>query len=357
MRSKVSLASAAAAVNGFSVFSNADRNRRSVVIATTGGIWDRQMRQCFFDPFTEATGIEVATVAGSDAGNFSRVGQMIRSGDITIDLYQTSEVHSSSKQHCLQAEDLADFGYPFRSDQDFLPSSFAASGVLSAYGSTLIAYDRTRFPEGGPRNWLDFWNLRDFPGPRALPDIDDPWRVLAAALLADGVPAATLFPLDLDRAFRKLDEIRPHVSLWWRTGDESIDGFRDGTYAAGLIWQSRAAALRRAGAPLEWSHDQAFLVGDRWALVRGAPHKDNALRFLEFFLDCREGQAHRCELTTCTPVRRSAAEQVSAVTRAMLPLSEQNAGKLVAPDVSWINANEELLKESWGNWKSGIGAD
>ena len=36
------------------------------------------------------------------------------------------------------------------------------------------------------------------------------------------VPAdpAKMYPLDVDRAFRKLDEIKPHVETWWVTGTE-----------------------------------------------------------------------------------------------------------------------------------------
>ena len=41
------------------------------------------------------------------------------------------------------------------------------------------------------------------------------------ALLADGVAPSKLFPLDLDRAFHKLDQIKPNVAVWWKTGDQS----------------------------------------------------------------------------------------------------------------------------------------
>ena len=40
-------------------------------------------------------------------------------------------------------------------------------------------------------------------------------RTIPAALVADGVPKDKLYPLDLDRAFKKLDEIKPHIKVWW----------------------------------------------------------------------------------------------------------------------------------------------
>ena len=47
-----------------------------------------------------------------------------------------------------------------------------------------------------------------------------PWRTRKPpiALLADGVPADKLYPIDMDRAFHKLDEIKPHITVWWTTG-------------------------------------------------------------------------------------------------------------------------------------------
>jgi mannopine transport system substrate-binding protein len=350
MYSKVSLASYAAAVNGFSNFMR-DAPRREMVIATTGGIFEQQMRECFFDPFTSMTGIRVRTVAGSDPQNFARVRSMVETGDITIDLYQASDIQSSSDAYLLVNEDVSDFAADYENDADFLPHAFRPAGILSTYGTTLLVFNTRHVSGQGPRDWSDFWNVRKFPGPRALPDFDDPWRVLAAALLADGVSPDRLWPLDVDRAFRKLDEIRPHVSLWWRMGHESVAGFCDETYVMGLIWQSRAAALRRDGQPLSWTQNQAFLVADRWALVRGSPNKDNALWFLEFFLANRAGQTRRSELATCTPVRHSAARQVSDEVRAMLPTSEGVLRQLIVPDATWINANQLPLLRRWQAWR------
>src|SRR3989442_1490871 len=41
------------------------------------------------------------------------------------------------------------------------------------------------------------------------------------ALVADGVPPDKVFPMDVDRAFRKLDQIKPHVKVWWTQGNQS----------------------------------------------------------------------------------------------------------------------------------------
>jgi mannopine transport system substrate-binding protein len=354
MRSKVSMAASAAAVNGFAAFSSA-APCREFVVATTGGVFEEQMRHCFFAPFTAMTGIEVRTVSGSDADNFARVREMVAHGDITIDLYQSTDIQASSAVHASVNEDVSGFAADYAGDADFLPRAFQPKGILSGYGTSLIAYDAEAFGSRPPADWTDFWDVKRYPGSRALPDFDDPWRVIAAALLADGVAPEKLWPLDLDRAFRKLDEIRPHVALWWRMGEETVSGFTQRNYAMGLIWQSRAMALRRCGQPLGFTHNQAFLVADRWALVKGSPNRDHALWFLEFFLGNVGGQARRCELAACTPVRHSATRRVSEAVRAVLPTNDAVMSKLVIPDAAWINANSPRLLERWRAWRSQAG--
>ena len=62
-----------------------------------------------------------------------------------------------------------------------------------------------------PASWADFWDVKRFSGPRGLRN--NPRGTLEIALLADGISAEKLYPLNLDRAFAKLDELRPHLYL------------------------------------------------------------------------------------------------------------------------------------------------
>ena len=90
-------------------------------------------------------------------------------------------------------------------------------GVI--YYSTVIAWNTQKFGMNGPQSWADFWDVQKFPGPRSMRN--DPSDNLEFALLADGVPIDKLYPLDVDRAFRKMDQIKKHVAVWWTTGGQS----------------------------------------------------------------------------------------------------------------------------------------
>lgn len=323
---------------------------RELVIATTGGAYEQQLRQQFFDPFTRATGIRVVTVSTSPADVNARIKAMTESKAVVWDLYLLGEIQSESPHHHKMNEDMTAFCKKFAGREDLPPGTCKPSGILFAMGSTMLVYNTEKFKQKQPRTWTDFWNVKDFPGPRALPNFNDPWRVLAAALVADGVPPQKLFPLDVDRAFRKMDQIKPEIGLWWKTGDQSVQGFRSGEYVMGMIWQTRAASIKAEGLPLAWSLDQSVLVGDRWALVKGAPNRENALQFLEFYLDHPEAQAKFCDAMVCTPPSRKAVKMMSAEAQAGSPLAPGRFEQLIKPDSAWINANTDKLVERWNRW-------
>ena len=55
-----------------------------------------------------------------------------------------------------------------------------------------------------------------------------PIYALETALIADGVPMDKLYPLDVDRAFKKLEQLKPHVLVWWSSGAQSAQVLKDG---------------------------------------------------------------------------------------------------------------------------------
>ncbi|WP_128931998.1 hypothetical protein [Bradyrhizobium zhanjiangense] len=70
---------------------------------------------------------------------------------------------------------------------------------------------------------MDFWDVKTFPGPRGLFAVVGK-HALQFALLAAGVAHRDIWRLTddkIDRAFEKLNEIRPHVTKWWTAGGEA----------------------------------------------------------------------------------------------------------------------------------------
>lgn len=321
-----------------------------IVIATTGGAYEKALREAWFDPFTAATGIEVISVAGTNAEMRAKAAVMVKTGNVSWDLYLQGEIQAASEEHRLYAEDLTEFCKQFSTRSDLGADDCTAAGVRLLSNATLLAYRADAFGEAAPQTWADMWNVEKFPGGRSFPNFNDPWRVMAAALLADGVNRDELFPLNIDRALAKLEEIRPAVTQWWKTGDQSMQGFRNGEYALGQIWMTRAKALKREGLPIAWSHKASFLVGDRITLIKNAPNRDNALKLAAYWLNTPEAQAKVCETLSCTPPSSNAVASMSAEARADMSNVGDVASDIVVPDTKWINENQALMLERWNAW-------
>ena len=86
-------------------------------------------------------------------------------------------------------------------------------------------------------DWTDFWDVARHPGQRSLRR--DPRTTLEIALLADGVPPGGLYAVlssraGLERAFRKLDQIRPYI-VWWNTPAEATDIMKTNGALMGIV--------------------------------------------------------------------------------------------------------------------------
>ncbi|WP_439497526.1 ABC transporter substrate-binding protein [Bosea sp. (in: a-proteobacteria)] len=321
-----------------------------VVVATTGGVYDRTLKEIWFEPFTKATGIKVSTVTATDAEQRTRAQAMVGTGTVSWDIINNVDVIAESSQNRAFTRDLTQFCEQFAARKDLVEKACNPAGVRISLNATLLAFNTATFKDSQPRNWADFWDVSRFPGPRALPNLNDPWRVLAAALLADGVSPDGLFPLDIDRALKKLDQIKPQIQLWWRTGDQSQQGFRNGEYVIGMIWGTRANALKAEGQPAKISYDGAFMLADTMQLLRNGPNSEGATALLKYFLDNPAIQARIAERLNVTPPSLDAIAQMSDAARANIPTSPEVFRTIVKHDPEWINANQAKMLDAWNAW-------
>ena len=102
------------------------------------------------------------------------------------------------------------------------------------------------------------------------------------ALIADGVPMDKLYPLDVDRAFKKLEQLKPHVLVWWSSGAQSAQVLKDGEVDMVAAWNGRIQALENEpegkGGKIKTTFNQQIIVSDSWMIPKGAPNKDLAMK-------------------------------------------------------------------------------
>src|SRR5215831_18498118 len=239
---------------------------RTVFVNTWGGSWTAAEEAAFFKPFTEATGIRVHTVAPV---SYTKLKAQVQSGRYEWD------VTAISRSDWLRAEReglVEPIDWTVVQKDKLFSDAVFANGISYCALGTNLCYRKDKFPNGGPQSWADFWDVQKFPGRRSL-CISDPPRTLIFALLADGVPADRLYPLDFDRAFKKLEQIKPHIKVWWREGNQSQQLIRDGEVDMMSIWNGRATELKQAGVPVELVWNGAVRSTSTWCVIKGAPNR------------------------------------------------------------------------------------
>lgn len=328
----------------------AETLERTVVIRTTGGVFEAALKRNFFDPFTKATGVRVIPVAASYGDMMAKSAAMQASGSVEWDIISPQFTELGKLAQFLV--DLGDCGAMPNVAKDGVAQACGRYGVLYLTGGQVVAWDPRAYGDRKPQGWADFWDTERFPGRRGLPNTGSPWATIMAALLADGVPADQLFPLDMDRAFRKLDAIKPHVAVWWRTGDQSRQMWRTGEVAMSLMWSGTAYATKAGGTPLEWTYTQAIADFGAWGILKGAPHPNAARAFIDFYMANPEAHASFSREMGYTTSNLASQSLLSAEEKKDLISSPETLAGIIRVDADWLEKNRALALERWNKWIS-----
>lgn len=182
---------------------------RPLTVAIPGGALQDTLQRAFFGPFTAQTHVGIREMAWD--GSLPTLQQRARSGADVADLVLMDD--SSVLIACRQGLLL-----PLGADAEPAGNAPDATGRCGrdALRTTLVlAWDKSRI-DAAP-GWAEFWDVARRPGRRGLER--GPRGTLEIALLADGVPADEIYaalgsPEGVDRAFRKLDQLKPYI-VWW----------------------------------------------------------------------------------------------------------------------------------------------
>ena len=320
-----------------------------VVIATTGGLMRNSLEASFYKPFTKATGIEVVPVDIEVPDQWAKAKAMARSGKMEYDIVTATGGDLIEKKDILHKIDCAALPNVVKNG---LPGSCSPYGVVRTIGVQQIAYNKQVFPDG-PKTWADFWDVKKFPGPRAMPDTGDrDWWLPAIALMADGVKPADLWPLDLDRAYKKLDEIKPYITVWWKSGNQMQQIMRDNEVVMAIGYSGRALAVIREGLPWGTVWDNTIRDVGIMAIMKDAPHLEAALKYVDFFYSDAADHAAFIHAVKYATTSKAGLSQLPPEEQVLYPTAPENYAKMVQPDFEWIGKNRPALRERWTQWIS-----
>ncbi|HWK97073.1 MAG TPA: ABC transporter substrate-binding protein [Pseudolabrys sp.] len=310
---------------------------KPLYINTWGGPWEAAAKTHLFDPFTKETGIEIRTVSPV---SFAKLAAQVKTGAYEFDI---TTLGGGELVRANQAKIIEPW-----TNEPFKGAVFE-NGVASHAFATIIGYRKDKYPNGGPKDWKDFWDVAKFPGPRSLQRY--PVRVLPFALLADGVPMDKLYPLDVDRAFKSLDKIKKHVRVWWTAGNQSTQILRDGEVDMIGIWHGRYYDAEDAGAPVGMTWNQGETDVAYWVVAKGTPNEAAARKFIEFAVSAKP-LAGFVSAAAYGPANPAANEFIPADKAARMPTSKENASKIFDQDIARLGADPADISRRFEEWLS-----
>ena len=335
------LALAAGSALGAPLIRRANAQTRTVYVNSYGGVWETSWRKAFFEPFTAQTKIQVKTVPGV---SFAKLKAQVQTRNYEWDVVNIgdSEYQQGMVEGLLEPVDKA-----AAKVHELPPQIVRDNGIVSYSLGENLVYRKDKFPSGGPQSWADFWDVQKFPGSRGMHD--HPHTCLCFALLADGVPKDKLYPMDVDRAFRKMDEIKPHIKVWWREGSQSQQLIRDGEVDMSTIWSARAVDLIADKVPLEIVWNGAEIFTSNLIVPKGDPNARNAWEFCNFVAQAKP-QAEFAMLLPYGPANPGARALMPEWRLRQTPAWPENEELGFRHDAAWLGPRLAAIRERWSHW-------
>lgn len=332
-----------------------------VTVVSWGGAYEAAQRQALFAPYTETAGIAVE-VMGYDGTLQALATRAAPEGWDVIDMLEDQAIAACEAGFLRRLDHNAllqsSGGLPL--EADFAPAILRPCSIPQNVYATVIAYDDRAYPGLKPGRLEDFFDLRRFPGKRAIEKSPD--GILEWALMAEGVPPSQVYDLlSTDRglrlAFRKLSEIRESI-VWWEEVAAPPAMLRGGEVAMASGYNGRFFAAAQEGAPVTIVWDGRLIGYDVWAIPASVDNEQGAEAFLRF-ATAPARMARLAEHIPYGPARRSALDRIGlhpetgVPMRDYLPNARQHGARLLVRDSRWSARTRALRTRRFEAWLAG----
>jgi len=319
-----------------------------ITVVSWGGTYGAAQDAALFEDASKNSGIEIIRESGA---SMSKTCLQVQSGSVSWDLVVTGSGGSASAaaDGCLEKID-----YDVVDVSNFYPNTYTDYCVGSDVFATVMAWNTDKYgapgSDGAPNTWADFWDVEKYPGTRAYRanNVDG---ALEPALMADGVPPDQVYEVlstteGMERAINKIRELKPHIAVFWDSGAMQAQLMKDNEVDMSTGWNGRFDNAKKDGATVGYSFDQALLDYDCFAMPKGAPNKEVAMKFLAE-VSKAEYQANLPFHITYGPTNKKAYEVTTAPKELIeaLPSHPNNVPKMLPVSLDWYAENRKEALE------------
>lgn len=304
----------------------------NLVVVSWGGNYHVGVEEALAKPFEKEFGVHVTLI---DTPDLAKVKAQVMTNNVEWDVFDAvgPMAMTGSKNGYWEPLD------PNLFDRNDLIAPMTREAV-PFYGYTGgICWDDKKYPDGKhPQTFAEYFDVKKFPGQRTLRNRAS--ETLEIALLADGVPPSQIYPLDVDRAFRALDRIKPYIGKWVDETPQTVTLVETGQVDFSYTYATRVKAAQEAAQPIGFSFKQNLIGLEYLVVLKNAPNKKNAMKYLQFALR-PDRQAALMDLHGNTPASKKAMAMVKPDVRKWLS-DPSNKANLISNDVWWADHYDEL---------------
>ncbi|WP_371112046.1 ABC transporter substrate-binding protein [Rhizobium sp. RCC_161_2] len=251
---------------------------QTLTITTAGGDYGAAMKKAMWGPAAAELGFDVREETQSDG--FAALKMQVTSGAVTTDIIHlgSPEGAQAAAQDLLEPLDYSII------DPNSLPAGAESAYCypFSSYG-TVMAWNTKTLGNKPPKTWAEFWDVKAFPGTRALrANAQD---LIEIALLSEGIAPSEIYnvlstPDGLKRAIARLAQLKPNVSVWWTSGAQSAQLLKDGEADLVVTWNGRAQSVKADGGAADYSFKGSVIGTDCLAVPKGSANKTAAMKLI-----------------------------------------------------------------------------
>lgn len=321
----------------------------TLTLASWGGAYGKSQQEAFINEHMARTGDKV--LVEDYSGGLAQVRSQVKTGKVTWDVVdlELQDAIRACDEGLLEPFDpawLAPAPDGTPAVQDYEKGALTKCAVGSLSIGYIIAYNDSKFAGDKPSSVADFFDLKKFPGKRGMKK--SPRATLEWALMADGVAPADVYevlstPAGIDRALRKLDQIKDSI-VWWEAGAQAPQLLASGEVAMTTAWNGRIHNANQEGKDFRIVWDHEILDSNYWVIPKGAKNQAGALAFIQYAIEPKM-LAGVSQYIPYGPVRKSAARFVLREVAPNLPTSPRNMhGALTLDNGFWADHGDEIRR-------------
>ncbi|QZY52676.1 ABC transporter substrate-binding protein [Leucobacter tenebrionis] len=312
-----SIAAAGLALTGCVGGGGGAPDEQTLTVTMWGGAAQEGHVATVVQPWADENGVTVQQDSPTD---YAKLDAMVDAGKVSWGVVETEPNYTDTACKAGTLTKLSDEVKQAAEEAEVDPAFMSDCGIPILQYAFTIGYNTEKFADGHPTTWEEFFDTEKFPGKRGF------WKyatggIFEAALLADGVAPEDLYPLDLDRAFAKLDTIKDDI-VWYDTGDQQTQLVASGEAPLVQAWNGRITQAAADGQPVANEFGENLTTYEHVVIPQGYPNTELAEDWMVWFLSNPEAQADQAIETGYGPASPRALEFVPAEVQAELAGSE-----------------------------------